>query len=134
MALPQTTITLASVVEAARSRRRASAGANPSGPAGQVFRGLPAFCRVAATIKPSSDSDIKIEVWLPVSGWNGKFQGVGNGGWAARSRMAAMAAALQRGYATASTDTGHAGNGGDGSFALNHPRRSSISPIEPFMR
>src|SRR6266542_1352419 len=42
---------------------------------------LPAFCRVAITSKPSSDSDIKIEVWLPASGWNGKFQAVGNGGW-----------------------------------------------------
>src|SRR5688572_11245849 len=43
---------------------------------------LPAFCRVAATLKPTTDSDIKIEVWLPQSGWNGKFQAVGNGGWA----------------------------------------------------
>ena len=31
------------------------------------------------TLRPSADSDIKIEVWLPTSGWNGKFQGVGNG-------------------------------------------------------
>jgi hypothetical protein len=38
------------------------------------FKALPAFCRVAATLKPSSDSDIKVEVWLPASGWNGKFQ------------------------------------------------------------
>src|SRR5262245_45320170 len=47
-----------------------------------AFKNLPAFCRVAATLKPSSDSDIKVEVWLPASGWNGKFQAVGNGGWA----------------------------------------------------
>src|SRR5437016_10805371 len=46
-----------------------------------AFKQLPAFCRLAATLKPSSDSDIKIEVWLPVSGWNGKYQAVGNGGW-----------------------------------------------------
>src|SRR4029079_4440751 len=82
MALPHTTITLASVVEAGAFTPPGSAGANPSGPAGQVFRGLPAFCRVAATIQPSSDSDIKVEVWLPLAGWNGKFQAVGNGGWA----------------------------------------------------
>jgi feruloyl esterase len=123
MALPQTTITLAGVVEAGAFTPPGSAGANPSWPAGQVFRGLPAFCRVAATIKPSSDSDIKIEVWLPLTGWNGKFQAVGNGGWAGTITYAAMASALQRGYATASTDTGHAGNGGDGSFALNHPEK-----------
>jgi feruloyl esterase len=34
---------------------------------------LPAFCRVALTLKPSSDSDIKVEVWLPATGWNQKY-------------------------------------------------------------
>jgi feruloyl esterase len=29
---------------------------------------------VAATLTPSSDSDIKIEVWLPAQAWNGKFK------------------------------------------------------------
>jgi feruloyl esterase len=71
---------------------------------------LPPFCRVAATLKPSSDSDIKIEVWLPASNWNGKFQGVGNGGLAGSINYAAMGQALRRGYATSSTDTGHIGN------------------------
>jgi feruloyl esterase len=46
------------------------------------FKRLPAFCRVAATLKPSQDSDIKIEVWMPLENWNNKFQAVGNGGWA----------------------------------------------------
>lgn len=82
---------------------------------------LPAFCRVAATLKPSSDSDIKIEVWLPANGWNGKFQAVGNGGWAGVISYDAMAEALRGGYATASTDTGHAG--GRGTFALDHPEK-----------
>ena len=66
---------------------------------GNAFAGLPAFCRVTATLTPSSDSDIKIEVWLPASGWNGKFQAVGNGGWAGTIPYPAMAAALARGYA-----------------------------------
>ena len=47
-----------------------------------MYADLPEFCRVAATLTPSSDSDIKVEVWLPANGWNGKFQAVGNGGWA----------------------------------------------------
>ena len=51
----------------------------------------PAFCRVAATLRPTSDSDIKIEVWLPTAGWNGKFQAVGNGGWAGTIAYAALA-------------------------------------------
>jgi feruloyl esterase len=84
---------------------------------------LPEFCRVAATLTPSSDSDIKVEVWLPASanGWNGKFQAVGNGGWAGVISYAAMADALRAGYATASTDTGHVG--GRGTFALDHPEK-----------
>ena len=86
-----------------------------------AFKQLPAFCRLAATLKPSSDSDIKIEVWLPVSGWNGKYQAVGNGGWAGVISYSAMAEALGRGYVTSSTDTGHVG--GSGSFALGHPEK-----------
>src|SRR5262249_50832866 len=71
------------------------------GNAPNPYASLPAFCRVAATLTPSSDSDIKIEVWLPeMSGWNGKFQAVGNGGWAGMISYPAMAAALAAGYAT----------------------------------
>jgi feruloyl esterase len=76
------------------------------------FDDLPAFCRVAATLKPSSDSDINIEVWLPASGWNGKFQAVGNGGWNGNIDTNALATGLRRGYAASSTDTGHQGGGG----------------------
>ena len=49
------------------------------------FSEPPAFCRVAANLKPTPDSDIGIEVWLPLSGWNGKFLAVGSGGWDARA-------------------------------------------------
>lgn len=85
------------------------------------FGQLPAFCRVAATLTPSADSDIKIEVWLPMADWNGKFEGVGNGGWAGTITYDWLAAALQEGYATASTDTGHVG--GNASFAIGHPEK-----------
>ena len=79
---------------------------------GNAFADLPAFCRVAATLTPSKESDIKIELWLPASGWNGKFQAVGNGGWNGNIDTNALATGLRRGYATASTDTGHEGGGG----------------------
>jgi feruloyl esterase len=79
------------------------------------------FCRVAATLTPSSDSDIKVEVWLPLANWNGKFQGVGNGGWSGAVSTGALATAVRRGYAAASTDTGH--QGGSGQFALGHPEK-----------
>ena len=93
-------------------------GAAPQQP--RAFATLPAFCRVAATLTPSSDSDIKIEVWLPAK-WNGKFQAVGNGGWAGVISYTALATAVAAGYATASTDTGHVG--GTGAFALGHPEK-----------
>jgi feruloyl esterase len=85
------------------------------------FKTLGDFCRVAATLTPTSDSDIKVEVWLPAANWNGKFQAVGNGGWAGVISYAAMAEAVRAGYASASTDTGHVG--GRGTFALGHPEK-----------
>jgi feruloyl esterase len=91
------------------------------GNAAQQYAALPSFCRVSATLKPSSDSDIKIEVWLPSSGWNGKFQGVGNGGWAGTISYPALAAAVAKGYASASTDAGHSTAGA--SFATDHPEK-----------
>src|SRR6266853_2576988 len=98
----------------------------PNGPrggraGGQIYGKLPSFCRVAATLTPSSDSDIKIEVWLPSSGWNGKFQAVGNGGWAGVISYQALAQAVAAGYAGASTDTGHVGN--TAAFAIGHPEK-----------
>ena len=82
---------------------------------------MPAFCRVAARLTPTPDSDIKIEVWLPVSGGNGKLLAVGNGGWAGSINYNAMTAALENGYATTSTDTGH--TGGNASFVIGHPEK-----------
>src|SRR5215213_2029191 len=101
-----------------------AAGAfNPPGGGGnpRAFSALPAFCRVAATLKPSADSEVKIEVWLPAAGWNQKFQAVGNGAFSGSIAYPAMAAALARGYATSSTDTGHTGN--TASWAIGHPEK-----------
>ena len=120
--LPNTTITMAQTVPAGAFTPPAGSGAaNPVPAAAQAFKALSPFCRVAATVKPTSDSDIKVEVWLPSSGWNGKFQAVGNGGWAGVISYSAMADAVRAGYASASTDTGHVG--GRGTFALDHPEK-----------
>ena len=115
--LPTGAITMAQSVPAG--------GFTPPGAGGggseEAFRRLPAFCRVSATLKPTSDSDIKVEVWLPASGWNSKYQAVGNGGWAGTISYSAMGSALERGYATSSTDTGH--TVASASFALGHPEK-----------
>jgi feruloyl esterase len=122
LSLPNTAITSAQVVPAGEFVQPAGRGPAPlgRGPA-PSFKDLPAFCRVRATLTPSADSDIKIEVWLPASGWNGKFQAVGNGGWAGIISYGPLGAAVRRGYAAASTDTGHVG--GSASFALGHPEK-----------
>jgi feruloyl esterase len=114
MVLPHSTITVAASVPAGAFTPD---GRGESGD----FTALPAFCRVAATLTPTSDSDIKIEVWLPASGWNGKFQAVGNGAFSGAIAYPAMGRALARGYAAASTDTGHVGN--TATFALGHPEK-----------
>ena len=69
-----------------------------------------ALCRVASTVKPSSDSDINFEVWVPTDGsWNGKFEQLGNGGFAGSIWVAFIANAVSRGYAAAATDDGTSG-------------------------
>jgi len=83
---------------------------------------MPAFCRVDGIAKPTRDSEIKFEVWVPASAWNGKFEQVGNGGFAGTIPLAAMAEPLLRGYATAGTDDGHVG-GTDVSWAIGHPEK-----------
>src|SRR5262249_59385209 len=81
--------------------------------AAAIFKALPAFCRVTAQATPSTDSDIRIEVWLPAENWNGKFQAHGNGGFAGQIDYFDLAASLLAGYATANTDTGHSAEGTD---------------------
>jgi feruloyl esterase len=121
LSLDNTTITLAESVPAGEFSLPA---ADPrAAQQNAIFKQLPAFCRVAATLRPSSDSDIKIEVWMPLANWNNKFQALGNGGWAGVISYRGMAEALKRGYATSSTDTGHKGTVADASFALGHPEK-----------
>jgi len=123
LSLPQTTVTMA--VSVAPGAFRPPAGFTQSLQPGDVqYHDIPAFCRVAATMRPSSDSEIKIEVWLPApSAWNGKFMAVGNGGQAGEIYYHKMGLPLSLGYAVASTDTGHEGKGTDGSYALGHPEK-----------
>ena len=132
--LKNATITSAHLVAAgpftapapAAPARGAGAGAAPAAPAVPAAPAapaliLPAHCKVAAVLTPSPDSHIEMEVWLPAETWNGKFQAVGNGGWAGVISYGALATALQEGYATASNDTGH--KGGNALFAIGHPEK-----------
>jgi tannase/feruloyl esterase len=142
LSLPNTTITLAQVVDAgrftapvnpaARGGGGSSALAGTIGPVPDVpgrvtgntaglglgynggrgvppFSALPAFCRVAATLKPSASSDVHMEMWMPISGWNGHFRGTSPNGLGGVLNYNAMGVGLTDGFAVASTDTGHQG-------------------------
>jgi feruloyl esterase len=90
----------------------------------ELYKFLPAFCRVVAVAKPVADSEIGIEVWLPASGWNGKLQGLGNGGFAGLIDHQNLAEALRHGYVAAATDAGHKSPlPVDASWAPGHPEK-----------
>ena len=89
---------------------------------------LPPLCRVQGISKPSADSDIRFEVWLPQpAAWNRKFMSTGEGGFAGQLNYqrngldSAMDELLRRGYATASTDTGHVST--DQWWGIGHPEK-----------
>jgi feruloyl esterase len=83
---------------------------------------LPSFCRVEGVLRPTPASDIRFEVWLPAD-WNGRFHGVGNGGFAGSIGYSGLAAAVQGGYAAAATDTGHKAGGTDATWAMGHSEK-----------
>jgi feruloyl esterase len=141
LSLPHATITLANAVDAgtfvqfppARGGAPAPAAARGAGAGGaaqgrgrggpvSAYADIPAFCRVLATLMPSPDSDIKMELWMPVAGWNGNFRGTGNGGLGGGVAVnpGALANGVRRGYATAGHNTGHEG---DSSYAMSHPEK-----------
>jgi len=124
--LPDTRITSAAMVAPGAFTPPVAPGRGGAGRGGAAnaspFAGVPGFCRVTATLAPTSDSDIRIEVWLPQpANWNGKFQATGNGGWAGTIVYNALATAVTAGYAAVNTDTGHVG--GTAAFALGHPEK-----------
>jgi len=86
---------------------------------------VPARCEVQAITRPTTDSEIRLTVWLPVSGWNGKYLQVGNGGWAGSINLAGFIDPLRRGYAVAGTDNGHqsGGAGLGAAWAIGHPEK-----------
>src|SRR5512145_1373059 len=88
--LPNTTITSAQAIT--------NGSFTPPGSTNAMTE-LPPFCRVAGVIKPTSESQIRFEVWLPLQNWNGKFAGVGNGGWAGNISFGALAEQTRRAYA-----------------------------------
>jgi feruloyl esterase len=114
LALPQAAVTAATPVAAASFTI-------PNAPSAKPLA-LPAYCRVEGVARPTADSEIKFEVWLPVgAAWNGKFNQIGNGGYAGVITPAGLASGAARGFATAATDNGHVGPTPE--FAIGHPEK-----------
>jgi feruloyl esterase len=112
--LPNTTITKAEVVTTGKFVP----------PNEKALTRLPAFCRVTATLRPSADSDIRVEIWMPQAGWNERFEGTGNGGFAGSINYGTLAEGLRGGYAVANTDMGMAKPvGATASIFINRPER-----------
>src|ERR1700760_5092078 len=85
------------------------------------YKMLPAFCRVVVHAKPTTDSDIVVELWMPLSGWNGKLEGLGNGGFAGQIAYDGLGEAIIHGSAAVATDAGHTGSPIDAAWAMGHP-------------
>ena len=121
VSLPTTKVVSAELVAAGAFTQPGDPQTDPQQKA--IFAGTPAFCRVVLLDTPVADSAIPIEVWLPAKGWNGKFRGQGNGGFAGSIDYGGLAVAVTEGYASGATDTGHAASGIDASWALGHPEK-----------
>jgi feruloyl esterase len=122
LGLPDAKVVSTELVPAGALTPPARTSPGPTGDAA-FYKALPAFCRVVVKATPSTDSDIRIEVWMPAEGWNGRFRGQGNGGFAGEIDYRSMGAAVARGDATAGTNTGHSAGGTDASWALGHPEK-----------
>ena len=96
----------------------------PSVQAAPVQATVPAYCRVAGSIHPTADSDIRFELWMPAQGWNHRYEQVGNGGLAGAILRTTLIEPLQQHWAVAGTDDGHVGSSmSDGRWALGHPEK-----------
>jgi feruloyl esterase len=80
-----------------------------AGGRGAVLTGVPDFCRVRGLAAPSPRSRIHFEAWLPLTGWNGRIQMIGNGGYSSAINNKELAALVRKGTAAVATDTGHQG-------------------------
>ena len=114
IAIPFTTITTAQTVT----------GGTFTPPTGAAITGLPDFCRVALVMAPSADSSIRVEVWMPLASWNGRYEGLGGGGYTGSINYTSLATALRANFAAAHTDMGTApATGGNGSAIVGHPEK-----------
>ena len=121
---PRTTIVAVTRVDAGAFSPPTAVRPSSSGDS-HAYKTLAAFCRVEIVAHPSADSHIGIEVWLPLTGWNGRYLGVGNGNYGGSIGYSRLGEGLRSGYVTSSTDTGHRGRATDSRWAKGHPQKQA---------
>ncbi|MBV8393957.1 MAG: tannase/feruloyl esterase family alpha/beta hydrolase [Alphaproteobacteria bacterium] len=114
LALPHATITAATAERSGVFHEERAANGKP-----RDHEDLPPYCRVLGSATPVPDSKIGFEIWLPLGGWTGRLQAIGNGAYDDRIYYAQMAQRVQAGDVVVATDTGH--KGGELSFGVGHP-------------
>ncbi|MBE8478043.1 tannase/feruloyl esterase family alpha/beta hydrolase [Streptomyces justiciae] len=93
---------------------------------------VPAYCEVTVTLThPGADDHAKVRTWLPVSGWNGRFQGLGGAAYLAGDNNPGLATAVKNGYAAVTTDAG-VGDALDTSWALNSQGQVNTALLKNF--
>ncbi|OAL56702.1 tannase and feruloyl esterase [Pyrenochaeta sp. DS3sAY3a] len=89
------------------------------------------FCNVSISYTHPGQNDL-INVWLGLpSNWNGRFQGVGGGGWTTGDPLR-LTTAIAQGYASVSTDGGHSATAQTASWALLSPGNVNLYALQNF--
>ncbi|MFD7283676.1 tannase/feruloyl esterase family alpha/beta hydrolase [Streptomyces sp. NPDC059862] len=103
-----------------------------TGALGGTVTGVPAYCEVTVTLTHPGDGDhAKVRTWLPVSGWNGRFQGLGGAAYLAGDNGVGLGTAVKNGYAAVSTDAG-VGDALDTSWALDSEGQVNTALLKNF--
>jgi hypothetical protein len=95
------------------------------------------FCNVSLTYThPGQDDYINVQVWLPMTHWNGRFQGTGGGGFLTGLFDPFLAIAASQGYAAAATDGGHSASfdkvTSASEWALTSPHNVNLYLLQDF--
>ncbi|MBY8882921.1 DUF6351 family protein [Actinacidiphila acidipaludis] len=116
---PQVKAPAGTRVESVTAVRQAGGTIHGTGILGGTVDGVPAFCDVTVTLAhPGSGDHAKVQSWLPVTGWNGRFQGLGGSAFLAGDNGVGLGNAVKSGYAATTTDAG-VGDALDTTWALN---------------
>ncbi|MFJ8622124.1 tannase/feruloyl esterase family alpha/beta hydrolase [Kitasatospora sp. NPDC093550] len=117
-------------VESVTALRREGGTVDGTGVVGGQVTGVPAYCEVTVTLThPGDDDHAEVRTWLPLIGWNGRFQALGGSAYAAGDNNVGLGTAVKNGYAGTTTDAG-LGDAVDVSWALSAKGQVNTALLE----